>query len=397
MISKNMKILVDQSAAISALFAEGKRMRQILGDQNVFDFGIGNPNVKAPLSVNKTAIEILENMDSLAIHSYTDGAGIPAVRQAIAESLNRRFEEEYTGENIVMTTGAAGGLNVIFKVLLDQGDEVLTFAPYFGEYDAYVTNAGGKLIAIEPNIPSFLPDPQKLEEAITKKTKAIIINNPNNPTGVVYNKEILREVAEILAEKERELGTSIYLISDEPYRELVFDGVTVPYIPKLYGNTIVAYSFSKSLSLPGDRIGYLTIPSTVMDFQDVVNGAGVANRVLGFVNAPALQQLVVGKCCDEKADVDFYDKNREILYNALTSYGYECAKPQGAFYLFVKALEEDDVAFVNKAKEFGILMTPSSGFRCKGYARIAYCVARETIEGALSSFEKLAKAYGKCL
>lgn len=393
MISKNMKVLVDKSAAISALFTEGKRMRQILGDENVFDFGIGNPNVKAPISVNKTAIQLLENMDSLALHSYTDGAGIPAVRQTIAESLNRRFQEEYTGENIVMTTGAAGGLNVILKVLLDQGDEVLTFAPYFSEYDVYVANAGGQLIAIEPNIPSFLPDAKKLAESITSKTKAIIVNNPNNPTGVVYDEETLRDVAEILEAKQREFGTSIYLISDEPYRELVFDGVTVPYIPKIYGNTIVAYSFSKSLSLPGDRIGYLTIPSSVEDFQDVVYGAGVANRVLGFVNAPALQQLVVAKCCDEKSDIAFYDKNREILYNALIQYGFECAKPQGAFYLFVKALEDDDVAFVNKAKEFGILMTPGNGFGCKGYVRIAYCVARDTIERALPSFKKLAEAY----
>lgn len=393
MISKNMKVLVDKSAAISALFTEGKRMRQILGDESVFDFGIGNPNVMAPLSVNKTAVELLENMDSLALHGYTDGAGIPAVRQTIAESLNRRFQEEYTGENIVMTTGAAGGLNVIFKVLLDQGDEVLTFAPYFSEYDVYVANAGGQLIAIEPNIPSFLPDAKKLAESITPKTKAIIINNPNNPTGVVYDEEALKKIAEVLNEKQKEFGTSIYLISDEPYRELVFDGVTVPYIPKIYKNTIVAYSFSKSLSLPGDRIGYLTIPSSVEDFQDVVYGAGVANRVLGFVNAPALQQLVVAKCCDEKSDIAFYDKNREILYNALIQYGFECAKPQGAFYLFVKSLEEDDVAFVNKAKEFGILMTPGNGFGCKGYVRIAYCVARDTIERALPSFEKLAEAY----
>ncbi len=393
MISKNMKDLVDKSAAISALFSEGPRLRKILGDENVFDFGIGNPNVKAPISVNKTAIALLENMDSLALHSYTDGTGIASVRQAIAESLNRRFHEDYTGKNIVMTTGAAGGLNVILKVLLDQGDEVLTFAPYFSEYDVYVANAGGQLISVEPNIPSFLPDAKKMEEVITSKTKAIIINNPNNPTGVVYDQETLQEVARVLEAKQKEFGNSIYLISDEPYRELVFDGVTVPYIPKLYGNTIVAYSFSKSLSLPGDRIGYLTIPSTVEDFEDVVYGAGVANRVLGFVNAPALQQLVVAKCCDEKSDIAFYDKNREILYHALISYGFECAKPQGAFYLFVKALEEDDVAFVNKAKEFGILMTPGRGFGCKGYVRIAYCVARETIERALPSFEKLAKAY----
>ncbi len=395
MISKNMKVLVEKSAGISALFSEGKRMREILGEENVFDFGIGNPNVKAPLLVNKTAIELLETIDSLALHSYTDGTGIPSVRQAIAESVNRRFQEEYTGENIVMTTGAAGGLNVILKVLLDQGDEVLTFAPYFSEYDVYVANGGGKLIAIEPNIPSFLPDAKKLAEAITPKTKAIIINNPNNPTGVVYDEETIKRIADVLEDKQKELGTSIYLISDEPYRELVFDGATVPYIPKLYGNTIVAYSFSKSLSLPGDRIGYLTIPSTVQDFQEVVFAAGVANRILGFVNAPVLQQLVVAKCCDEKSDIAFYDKNREILYSALTQYGFECAKPQGAFYLFVKSMEEDEFAFVNKAKEFGILMTPGSGFGCKGYVRIAYCVARDTIERALPSFEKLAKAYQK--
>jgi aspartate aminotransferase len=234
-----------------------------------------------------------------------------------------------------------------------------------------------------------------LAQAITPKTKAIIINNPNNPTGVVYDEETIKRIADVLEDKQKEFGTSIYLISDEPYRELVFDGATVPYIPKLYGNTIVAYSFSKSLSLPGDRIGYLTIPSTVEDFQEVVFGAGVANRILGFVNAPVLQQLIVARCCDEKADIAFYDKNREILYSALTQYGFECAKPQGAFYLFVKSMEEDEFAFVNKAKEFGILMTPGSGFGCKGYVRIAYCVARDTIERALPFFEKLAKAYQK--
>lgn len=393
MISKKMKTLVEQSAAISAMFTEGKRLREALGEENVFDFGIGNPNVKAPASVNERAIAILDNMDSLAVHSYTDSAGIPAVRRAIAESLNRRFSEQYNEENIVMTTGAAGGLNVILKVLLDAGDEVLTFAPYFGEYDGYVDNAGGVLRAIAPNPPTFLPDLEKLRAAITPKTKAVLVNNPNNPTGVVYDAATMQALADVLNERKQALGTEIYLISDEPYRELVFDGATVPYLPKLYPNTIVAYSFSKSLSLPGDRIGYLTIPATVADFQDVVNGASVANRVLGFVNAPALQQMVVAGCCDEQCDVAFYDANRELLYQALTSYGFSCAKPQGAFYLFVKSMEPDDGAFVNKAKEFGILMTPGSGFRCKGYARIAYCVARETIEKALPSFERLAAAY----
>ncbi len=395
MISKKMKAMVEKSAAISAMFTESARLKALYGAENVYDFGIGNPNVPAPLSVNETAIRILQEMDSLKLHSYTDSSGIPAVRLKIAESLNRRYGTAYNEKNILMTVGAAGGLNVILKTLLDEGDEVLTFAPYFGEYDCYAENAGGKLLAVPPNVPTFLPDPAELGKMITAKTKAVIINNPNNPSGVVYDEHTIQEVAAVLEAKEREFGTSIYLISDEPYRELVFDGATVPFIPKYYKNTIVAYSYSKSLSLPGDRIGYLTIPSEVDDFEDIVVGANVANRTLGFVNAPALQQLVVAECCDEKSDVSFYDKNRELLYNSLREYGYECAKPQGAFYMFVKALEEDDKAFVEKAKEFRLLLTPGSGFGCAGYVRISYCVARETIEKSLPSFKALAEAYQK--
>lgn len=393
MISRKMKELIEQSAALSAMFSEGKRMAEVRGAENVFDFGIGNPNVKAPASVNQTAITLLETMDSLAIHSYTDGCGIPSVREAIAQSLNRRFQECYTKENIVMTTGAAGGLNVIFKVLLEPLDEVLTFAPYFSEYHAYVDNAGGVLRVIPPNPPSFLPDIEQLALAITKRTKAVLINSPNNPTGVIYDEKTMAAIADVLRKKEQELGITIYIISDEPYRELVFDGAVVPYIPKFYDNTIVAYSFSKSLLLPGDRIGYLTIPSAVAHGEDIVYGAGIGNRILGFVNAPALQQLVVAQCCDEQTDVAYYDGNRILLYNALQKYGYECAKPQGAFYLFVKALEADETAFAQKAKEYGLILLPSKGFGCGGYVRIAYCVGRETIERSLAAFEKLAKAY----
>lgn len=393
MVSEKMKEMIARSAALSAMFTEGKRLKALYGEENVFDFGIGNPNVKAPAAVNETAVEILQNMDSLAVHGYTDASGIPAVRQEIAESLNRRFGTEFTADNLIMTVGAAGGLSVICKVLLNEKDEVLTFAPYFGEYDNYVMNAGGTMIAIPPNPPSFLPDLEELEKRITSKTKAVIINSPNNPTGVVYDEKTIRALANLLERKEAELGISIYLIADEPYRELAYDGVEVPYIPLYYHNTIVAYSFSKSLSLPGDRIGYLVIPSAADDFSDMVSGAEIANRVLGFVNAPALQQLVVAKCCEEKTDVAYYDKNRELLYQALTSYGFSCAKPQGAFYLFVKSPEEDEQAFCEKAKKHGILVTPGRAFRCPGYVRIAYCVARETIERALPSFKALAEEY----
>lgn len=395
MISKKMKKMVEKSAAISALFTESARLKALYGAENVYDFGIGNPNIAAPSSVNETAIHILKSMDSLKLHGYTDSSGFPDVRRKIAESLNRRFHTHYTEKNIIMTTGAAGGLNVILKTLLDEGDEVLTFAPYFGEYDCYVEHAAGTLLPLPPNAPSFLPDAKALAAKVTARTKAVIINNPNNPTGVVYDEETIRKIADALAQKEKEFGISIYLISDEPYRELVFDGAVVPYIPDLYKNTIVAYSFSKSLSLPGDRIGYLAIPNEIDAFEDVVLGAGVSNRTLGFVNAPALQQLIVAECCDEQTDICFYDKNRELLYESLRAFGFECAKPQGAFYLFVKALEADDKAFCEKAKDFRLLLTPGSGFGCPGYVRIAYCVARETIENALPSFQQLAEAYRK--
>lgn len=395
MISKKMKELLEKSASMSAMFSEGKRMAERLGAENVFDFGIGNPNVKAPPLVNQTAIHLLETVDSLTLHGYTDGSGIPAVRQAIAESLNRRFQESYTKENIVMTTGAAGGLNVIFKVLLEPMDEVLTFAPYFSEYDGYVDNAGGVLRVVPPNPPTFLPDMELFSKGITAKTKVVLINSPNNPTGIIYDEKTICAMAEILRNKQIELGTTIYIISDEPYRELVYDEGVVPYIPKFYDNTIVAYSFSKSLSLPGDRIGYLTIPDAVSDSRDIVYGAGIGNRILGFVNAPALQQLVVAACCDEKTDVAYYDGNRSLLYDGLREMGYECAKPQGAFYLFVKALETDEIAFAEKAKAYGLLLLPGRGFGCPGYVRIAYCVARETIVRSLPAFEKLARAYSK--
>ena len=393
MISQNMKKLIEKSAGISALFTEAKKMKEQYGAENVYDFGIGNPNVKAPESINKTAIEILQQEDTIILHGYTDTAGYAEVRKKIANHLNRRFDTNFDEENIIMTVGAAGGLNVIFKVLLNPGEEVLTFAPFFSEYTAYAMNAGAVLRAVPPNLETFLPDLTALEQSITKKTKIVLINSPNNPTGVVYDESIIAEIGCILEEKQKEYGTDIYLIADEPYRELVYDGAEVPYVPDYYKNTIVAYSFSKSLSLPGDRIGYLVLPSQLEDYDEIRQGAEVATRVLGFVNAPALQQKVVAECCDELTDVAFYDGNRELLYTALQSYGYQCIKPQGAFYLFFFFFEEDDEAFCQKAKQYRLLLTPAIGFGCPGYVRIAYCVSRETIEKSLPAFEALAKSY----
>lgn len=394
MIAKNMVGLVQGSSVIRAMFEEGKRLASIHGAENVYDFSLGNPSVEPPEAVRQAIEKILDEEAPNYVHGYMSNSGYEEVREAVAQSLNKRFGTDFSQNNIVMTVGAAGGLNVIFKTLLDAGDEVITFSPFFGEYRNYVANFGGVLVELAPNTETFQPNLTELREKITPKTKALIVNTPNNPTGVVYSEETIKEMANILEEKQREFGTDIYLISDEPYRELVYDGVEVPYLTKYYANTIIGYSYSKSLSLPGERIGYLVIPDEVADFQDVVVAAGVATRILGFVNAPSLQQLAVAQCLEEKTDVSVYDRNRELLYNNLVKYGFECIKPQGAFYLFVKSPVEDEKVFTAKAKEHNILIVPGSTFACPGYVRIAYCVDYKMIERALPKFEQLAKEYG---
>ena len=363
--------------------------------ENVYDFGMGNPNLAAPDSIREVSIKVLNETDPWYLHHYMPNNGFIEAREKIANSLNRRFGETYGVDNIMMCVGAAGGINCLLKVLMDPGQEILTFAPYFGEYDRYADNVNCTLKAVPPNLPTFQPDPAELAKCVTEKTKAVLINNPNNPTGVVYSAETLRAIAEVLEAKEKEFGHAIYLISDEPYRELVFDGVTVPWVPDFYQNTIVAYSFSKSLSLPGDRIGYLALRNEVEDFQNIVAAVAVATRIMGFINAPGLQQLVCAELCEELVDVSFYDRNRERLYSALIEYGYECVKPEGAFYMFLKTPVEDDKEFVNKAKEHRILVTAGSGFGCPGYVRLAYCVSPNTIEGALPGFKALMEYYKK--
>ncbi len=393
MISEKMVGLVRNSSIIRAMFEEGKKLSDIYGEENVYDFSIGNPSVEPPAEVKEAIIDIITNESPNLVHGYMNNSGYEDVRAVVAKHINNTQGTSFEEENIVMTVGAAGGLNVIFKALLNKEDEVIVFAPYFGEYRSYVSNYDGLLVEVSPNTVDFQPNLEEFKEKITAKTKAVIINTPNNPTGVVYSEETICKLAEILEEKQKEYGTSIYLISDEPYRELVYDGVEVPYLTKYYKNTVVGYSYSKSLSLPGERIGYLVLPSEMDDYENVIAAVNVANRILGYVNAPSLMQRVIARCIDAKVDVEIYNRNREVLYNNLTAFGYRCIKPQGTFYLFIEALGGDDLAFANAAKKYNILIVPGRSFGCPGYCRIAYCVDHSKVTGALEGFEKLAKEY----
>lgn len=393
MISKKMEELVKGSSVIRAMFEEGKKMAAQYGAENVYDFSLGNPSVEPPAEVKQAMLDSINEDEPGYLHGYMNNSGYEDVRQTIAESLNQRFGTAFSDKNIVMTVGAAGGLNVIFKVLLNPGEEVIVFAPFFGEYRHYVENYGGKLVIVPPDVKTFMPDLDELEKRITEKTKAVLINTPNNPTGVVYPEEVIQKLSETLLKKQKEFGTDIYLISDEPYRELVYGDITVPYVTNYYDNAIVGYSYSKSLSLPGERIGYLVIPDEAADSEQVAAAANVATRILGFVNAPSLQQRAIARCIDAKVDVSVYDKNRKLLVESLRKSGYECASPDGAFYLFVKSMEADDAAFAAKAKEFYLLVVPGSSFSCPGYVRISYCVDYDTIVRSLPAFEKLAECY----
>ncbi|NTW72244.1 MAG: pyridoxal phosphate-dependent aminotransferase [Eubacteriaceae bacterium] len=389
MISKKMQDYVQNSSVIRAMFEEGKRLAKIHGAENVFDFSLGNPNVEPPEEVKNTILEIMNAEAPMNVHGYMNNSGYEEVREAVAKSINKKFGTDFDQNNILMTVGAGGGLNVIFKTLLDPGDEVITFAPFFGEYRSYVANYDGILVIVSPNTVDFQPNLIEFKERITPKTKAVIINSPNNPTGVIYSEETLIMLASIMREKQQEFGTDIYLVSDEPYRELAYDAMEVPYPTKYYENTIIGYSFSKSLSLPGERIGYLVIPREAADYENIISAANIANRILGFVNAPSLFQRVIARCLDAKVDIDTYNRNRELLYNGLVSYGYECIKPEGAFYMFVKAPMESDVEFCALAKSKNILIVPGTSFGCPGYVRIAYCVAYDTIKKALPGFKAL--------
>lgn len=400
MVSKRIQKALLGNSAIRAMFVEGKAMAEKYGAENVYDFSLGNPATPAPAALNNSIRDLLDEADkkgasgSLELHGYMENAGYKDVREAIAENLNKRFGTAFDGHNIVMTVGAAGGLNIIFKTILDPGDEVIVFAPFFGEYRQYAANFDADIVTVNPDLRTFQPDLADFVAKITEKTKALIVNTPNNPTGVIYKPETMQAIAAILEKKQEEYGHDIYLISDEPYRELVYDGNKEDFLTKYYKNTIVGYSFSKSLSLPGERIGYVVVPNEASDAEDLIRGIEISNRTLGFVNAPSLIQKAVARCLDEKTDVSFYDENRKMLYDDLTNLGFTCIKPEGAFYLWVKSPVANEEEFVEEGKKLHLLMVKGSAFGCGGFVRLAYCVSHETIKNSLPAFAKLAEVYG---
>lgn len=397
MIAEKMKPYLKNNSAIRMMFEEGKRLAAQYGPENVYDFSLGNPNVPAPAKLKDAIVDILNEVDPVVVHGYMSNAGFPQVRKTIADNLNMRYGTAFTENNLIMTVGAGSALNVCLKTLVNPGEEVIVFAPYFLEYGAYVRNYDGVLVEVAPDTDTFQLNLPDFEKKLSEKTKAVIINNPHNPTGVVYREETIRELAEILKEKQKEYGHAIYLLSDEPYRELAFDGAVVPFVTKYYDNTMVVYSYSKSLSLPGERIGYVVIPDEVEDSADTIAAATIANRISGCVNAPSLIQLAVARCADAEVDLGYYDRNRRTLYEGLTKLGFTCVKPEGAFYLWLKSPEEDERQFVEKAKKYNILMVPGRSFACPGYVRLAYCVSYEKIVKALPEFAKLAKEYVQAL
>ena len=379
-------------SAIRELFEYGKQRAAIVGPENVFDFSIGNPSVPSPAIVNETVKNLVNTVDPVILHGYTSSQGDPESRRLIAENLNARFGTSYKADNLYLTVGAAASLCCCFHGLINPGDEFIIFAPYFPEYTVFLKGAGAVIKTVPADIEAFQIDFDALESMITDKTKGVLVNSPNNPSGVVYSEETIKKLSEMLKIKSEKYGHPIYLISDEPYREIAF-GVTVPWIPNYYDNSIICYSFSKSLSLPGERIGYVLVPETVEDWENVYASIAGAGRMLGYVCAPALFQRVVGICCGETSDTSVYEKNADILYENLTAFGYHVVKPGGTFYMFPRALEPDAAKFADKAKELDLLLVPSDSFGCPGHVRISYCVPTETIERSLPVFEKLSKMY----
>ena len=389
--------LGSRRSIIREIFEYSKTRSAEIGKDKVFDFSLGNPSVPAPAEVNETIKQLLDSESSVLLHGYTSAQGDANVRAIISDSIRDRFGVDMSPNLIYMTCGAAASLSICLSAVIEENsaDEVIVFAPFFTEYRVFIENAGGKIIVSTPVEKTFQVDIADLESRINENTKAVIVNSPNNPSGVVYSEETIKALCELLERKSAELGRPIYLIADEPYRELVYSGVTVPYLMNYYANTLVCYSYSKSLSLPGERIGYIAVSPKMEDAQNVYLAICGAGRSLGYVCAPSLFQQVIAKCKDAKVNVEAYKENRDLLYNNLTAYGYECVKPDGAFYLFVKALEPDAYRFFERAKAHEILVVPCDDFGVKGYVRIAYCVDKSRVERALPAFKELALEYKK--
>lgn len=394
MISKRMIELGSRRSCIRELFEYGREQVKTAGPENVYDFSLGNPSVPSPAAVNEAIREILRDKPSIQVHGYTSAAGCDEAQEAIAMDLNRRFGTNYTADAIYISCGAAVAVTACFKALtIDQSTEFIAFAPYFPEYAVFAPIAGAKLKIIPPSPPSFQINFSALEQALTPNTQGIIVNSPNNPTGVVYSEETIERLAALLAEKSARYGHPVYLISDEPYRELVYDGIKLPFIPSYYKNTIVCYSYSKSLSLPGERIGYVLMPDSLTDARDIRFAVAGAARALGCVCAPSLMQRVIARCAQAgiTPDLASYQKNRDLLYGALSGMGYRCAKPSGAFYLFVEAPNGNSQSFSMLARSKNLLIVPADDFGCPGWVRLSYCVDYDMIRRSLPAFEELLK------
>ena len=392
MTNNDMYALGAKRSVIREIAEYGWKRSAEIGAENVFDFSIGNPSVPAPECVSEAIVEVLKNTDPVTLHGYTSAPGDINCRKAIADDLNRRFCTSFRGDNLYLTCGAAASLCITLRALCCENDEFIVNSPYFPEYKVFIENQGGKAVIIPPDTESFSLNLDGLEKAVNKHTKAVIINSPNNPSGVIYSEDALRALAVLLERKQKEYSHPIYIISDEPYRELSY-GMTVPFIPRLYKNTVVCYSYSKSLSLPGERMGYILVPDECEYSKELLFAVAGAGRSLGYVCAPSLFQRVIPKVLGKTADISVYKHNRDILYSALTEMGFECARPDGAFYLFMKCPDGDAVSFCEKAKKYELLLVPGDGFGCPSYVRISYCVQSKKLIRSLEAFRALAQEY----
>ena len=394
MYSQQMYALGSKRSIIREIFEYAKVRSAEIGADKVFDFSLGNPNVPAPEAVKEALLDLIQNTDPVVLHGYTSAQGDFGVRDTIAKSLNRRFGTQLTANHLYMTVGAAASISICCRALSCPGDEFITFAPYFTEYQVFVECNRASLKVVPAREPDFQIDFEAFKALINERTKAVIINSPNNPSGVVYSEATIVTLCDLLREKSAEYGHPIYLITDEPYREIVYDGIQVPFLINYYDNCLVCYSFSKALSLPGERIGYVAVSNKMQDGEAIYAAVCGAGRALGYVCAPSLFQFLVGRCADLTSDMSFYRTNRDLLYNSLTEMGYSCVKPDGAFYLFVKSPEKDANAFFERAKKYELLLVPGDDFGCPGYVRIAYCVKTSLIQNALPAFRALAQEYG---
>lgn len=392
-VSQRMLNLGTARSEIREAFAFAQARAAEVGAENVDDFSIGNPSVPAPATVAEAVHKLVDAIDPIKLHGYTPAQGDGQARGALADDLNRRFGTNYTADNFYLTAGAAGALCCALSALSCPGDTFITFAPYFPEYKVFVESAGAELVTVPADIEDFQIDFAAFDQALTPNTKGVIINSPNNPTGVVYSEATIEKLAQVLTEKSKEYGHTIWLISDEPYREIVYRDTPLPWVPNYYPNTLVCYSYSKSLSLPGQRIGYVLVPPQAEDADIVYAAVCGAGRALGYVCAPSLFQLVAAECTGQTADIEIYHKNRDLLLNALRDMGYTCAQPDGAFYLFPRSLEPDARAFCERARKYDLVLVPGDSFGCPGHVRISYCVPTEQIQRALHKFEQLAAEY----